>query len=91
MTHDELKQLANLARIDLSETELESVAQEFDAILGYVQQMDQATIGQVSEQSLQVNHARSDTTSHEENRFVDDLLANAPDTQDGFYKVPKIL
>ena len=91
MTHDELKKLAHLARIELSEAEIETFSKDFDSILAYVEQINKADISGIDSVYLQTNIARADEDPNQSNRYVAKLLADAPDSQDGFYKVPKIL
>lgn len=90
MELQEMKNLSHLARIEMSDTELASMAHEFEGILEYVAQINNVEIDISNTQHLQANVTRDDKP-----REVDfdgsTLLSGAPDTQDGFYKVPKIL
>lgn len=91
MTLDEMRQLAMLARIEFSDEELTGLAQDFDAILGYVAQVNESPISDIEIPQLQINGARADAQAYPSGQFVDKLIADAPASQDGFYKVPKIL
>ena len=91
ITHDEMKNLAMLARIEMSDAEMDAMAHDFDSILGYVDQINQVVVDDTSEKPLQVNVTHADVNPHASGTYSDKLLAGAPDTQDGFYKVPKIL
>ena len=85
-----MKNLAHLARIEMSDTELASMAHEFEGILGYVAQINKVEINDVSAEQLQTNVTRPDKVR--ETHFDGTaLVSGAPDAQDGFYKVPKIL
>ena len=91
MTHDEMKQLAHLARIELSDEEIESFAKDLDSILGYVEQINQVDISDIQAVYLETNIARADENPNQSSVYIEKLLADAPSSQDGFYKVPKIL
>jgi aspartyl-tRNA(Asn)/glutamyl-tRNA(Gln) amidotransferase subunit C len=91
MTTDEIKALAHLARIAVTDEEVAGFAKDLDSILGYVAQINAVDVSGVDVAPLQSNIARLDQNPNEPGKFFDDLLAGAPDAQDGFYKVPKIL
>ncbi len=91
ITIDEMKNLAMLARIEMSDEEMESMAHDFDSILAYVDQINKVVVDEVSEKPLQVNSTHTDANPYPAGTFSDKLIAGAPDAQDGFYKVPKIL
>jgi aspartyl-tRNA(Asn)/glutamyl-tRNA(Gln) amidotransferase subunit C len=91
MTTDEIKALAHLARIAVTDEEVAGFAQDLDSILGYVAQINAVDVSSIESVPLQSNVARPDQNPHESGQYVETLLAGAPDSQDGFYKVPKIL
>ncbi len=91
MTHDELKKLALLARVDLTDAEIDGFSRDLDSILGYVDQINSADVSGVGAAPLQYNVARSDENPNPSGQYSEKMLADAPETQDGFYKVPKIL
>ncbi len=90
---DDVKYVASLAKIAITDTEAIKLTKELDAILGYVRQLDGVdTTG--LEPTYQVtglvNVTRPDVpvdygTSQE------DLLKNAPRRRDGYIEVPKVL
>lgn len=90
---DEVRRLARLAQLSLSEDEVAGYQQEFEQILEYVKQLqavdvgDRQPTGQVSglEGRERPDEPRSDDVSR------DDLLNGAPDSQDGYIKVKKVL
>lgn len=92
----DVKKLADLARIDMSEKEMEEVAKDFDPILAYVSQVQEVSDGQDlsvknSEDHFLHNVIREDEVTNEREEYTLKVLANAPDTQDGFLKVKQIL
>jgi len=91
ITADEIKKLAHLARIEVTEEEVAQYAQDLESILGYVDQINNVDVSAVDAQQLQINSFRLDENPHESGQYIEPLLADAPASQDGFYKVPKIL
>ncbi len=90
MELQEMKNLAHLARIEMSDTELESMAHDIEGILGYVTQINSVQVNIMNVENLQKNTTRDDQVrAADYNGEV--LVSGAPDSQDGFYKVPKIL
>ena len=90
MTDEEIKNLAHLARIEMTEEEIGKFRSEIDPILAYVAQINAVQIDDIDAPQLQTNVARGDI-ARTDNYDGQDLLSGAPDSQDGFYKVPKIL
>lgn len=88
----EVAHLASLARIQLSEAELESLAGQLDQIIGFV-----ATVGEIASDDVApmshplplVNVTREDVVRPSLPRA--DVLAAAPDVQADRFAVPRIL
>jgi aspartyl-tRNA(Asn)/glutamyl-tRNA(Gln) amidotransferase subunit C len=91
ITHEEIEKLAHLARIDVTPDEVAEYAKDFESILGYIDQINTADISSIETVQLQVNTTRNDESAHAPGSYVEKLLADAPDIQDGYYKMPKIL
>ena len=91
ITRDEIKNLAGLARIEMTDAEMDAMAHDFEAILGYVDQVNQVVLPEVSEKPLRLNVTRADENATASETYSGKMLAGAPDAQDGFYKVQKIL
>ena len=95
----EIKKLANLSRIDIKDDEAKAMAQDFDAILAYVDQIKEVSeeIGDKDEvltnkeNYFLYNITREDEVANNDKGKREDILKNAPDTQDGFIKVKQIL
>ena len=93
LTKDDIKGLSMLARIAVSEDEEESLAKDLDSVLGYVSEVslivtevDSAPrVGELK------NVMREDADAHVGGEYTDMILANAPRTEGGYVKVPKII
>lgn len=100
MQLEDIKKLADLARIDLSEEEMATIAKDFDPILAYVGQVQEALKLTSARQGLDEkksedyflhNIMREDIVTNERGEYTKEILADSPDTEDGFLKVKQIL
>lgn len=91
MNKDDVKKIADLARIELSDKEAESLAEEFDSILGYIKQIESMpSYSGLSESKLK-NVMREDGDPHAPAEYTEAILSNAPARVGDFVKVKKIL
>ncbi|MBI6545181.1 MAG: Asp-tRNA(Asn)/Glu-tRNA(Gln) amidotransferase subunit GatC [Cyanobacteria bacterium NC_groundwater_1444_Ag_S-0.65um_54_12] len=87
-----VRQVAKLARLELTGEEEERFTEQLGKILEYVAQLQEVdTTGLVpTSHSIPLrNVMRADV--HVPSLPREDLLANAPETEGGFFRVPKIL
>lgn len=94
MNRDEVKHLATLARLKLSDNELDTYAKELGDILGYIEKIKEVSGADDSsrvESASVRNVLREDADPVPADTFKEDLLACAPETRDGYIKVKKIL
>ncbi len=87
----DIKKLASLSRIELTEGEEVSFVADIDSILGYVGQISSLVSPETSELSLVRNVFRSDEHPHETGLFTERILAEAPQKEGQYFKVKKIL
>ncbi|MFB6138672.1 MAG: Asp-tRNA(Asn)/Glu-tRNA(Gln) amidotransferase subunit GatC [Halobacteriaceae archaeon] len=83
---DAVRHVADLARIDLTDEEATAYAGQFAEILSYFD-----TLEEVPETDVEpdlVNVLRPD--EREESLDPEDALANAPETEDGKFKGPRV-
>jgi aspartyl-tRNA(Asn)/glutamyl-tRNA(Gln) amidotransferase subunit C len=92
VTSEQVRHIANLARIAMSEEELERLVPELNNILGWVEQLGEVDtegvepLATVIDQKLRL---REDQVI--EGNIRDEILANAPDAEHGFFAVPKVI
>jgi aspartyl-tRNA(Asn)/glutamyl-tRNA(Gln) amidotransferase subunit C len=91
ISNDEIKKLGDLARIEVSETEIAQFKQNLESILAYVDQIQNVDVGDVEEVHMVKNVVREDDNMIPAGTYTEDILNEAPDTKDGFIKVKKIL
>jgi aspartyl-tRNA(Asn)/glutamyl-tRNA(Gln) amidotransferase subunit C len=92
ITREEVAKLAELARLDIPESELDEYAKQLEIILESV-----AKVGEVSTKDVKpmshatglVNVFREDVTKESLSR--DEILRSAPATEDDRFRVPRIL
>jgi aspartyl-tRNA(Asn)/glutamyl-tRNA(Gln) amidotransferase subunit C len=84
--------IAALARIKVPAAELEGLAGELSKILTWVEQLDEIDVTGV-EPMTAVTHARPPLREDEvtDGGVRDKILANAPETTNGFFVVPKVV
>ena len=87
-----VKRVARLARIAVSQEEAEKMQGELNTILGFVEQLDEVDVSGVepmtSVVSMQIKK-REDIVN--DGNKADDIVANAPVTEDNFFMVPKVV
>lgn len=91
-TEDVLK-LARLARLKLTDDEVDKFADEISAILKYVEQLQSVDLSNL-EPTLQVTGLTNATRKDEVMNYgptASDLLKNAPETEDGHIRVKRML
>ena len=84
--------VAKLARIRVEEKDLPALANEFNTILGFIEQLNEVDVEGV-EPMVSVTPMR---LKRREDRVTDGnqqekILSNAPDAREGFFAVPKVV
>ena len=91
ITVKDVEHAAKLARLELSENEKEKFAVQLGDVLKYIEQMNEIDTSNVEPMAHAVdfvNVMRADTVNYEQTK--EELMMNAPDAENGFFKVPKI-
>jgi len=91
ITKEEIRNLAGLARIEILEGETEKLTKDVDAILDYVGQITSATGNLEKVVPKLRNVMRDDVVTNEEGKYTEKLLSDAPNREDQYLKVKKIL
>ena len=89
---DKVRKVAKLARLDLTDAEIQQFAGQLSAILEYVQKMNELDTSGVEPLAhcLPISNCfRPDVVT--ESLGTEKTLANAPQRDGPFFKVPKIL
>lgn len=90
MTEEQVQYLANLARLAVPEDQLQSMAHDIGAIIGFVDQIQKASLGSdtIVEYEKE-NIFREDVVAPIHPKY--DLIEAAPQHQDHFVKVTKVI
>lgn len=89
----DIKALAALSRIDIPETEEESLAREIPAILGFVEKIQEvaATLTPNPTPGEHRNIMREDEGEHAAYAHTEDLLSAAPSREGDYIKVRQVI
>ena len=88
----QVRHIAKLARIAMSDAEVEAMVPELNNILGWVEQLGEVDTDGVEPLTAVIdNHLRLRDDVVNDGRIRDKVLANAPDAQHGFFAVPKVI
>lgn len=93
LTIQEVEHIAKLARLKLTEQEKEKFAQQLSSILNYAKQLDEVDAINVEPTNQIIglrNIFRQDEINEKEKLEKEKLLQCAPDTEDGYIKVPSV-
>ena len=92
ITREQVEYVAHLSRLDLSEDEKDRFAHQLDAILQYVEKLNELDTGNV-EPLVHVAERCSVFREDAVGRSLPrpDALANAPDQSEGCFRVPRII
>jgi len=92
VSSEQVRHIAKLARIAMSEEELDRLVPELNNILGWVEQLGEVNTDGVQPLTAVIDQKlrlRDDVVNDGDVR--DDVLANAPEAQHGFFAVPKVI
>jgi aspartyl-tRNA(Asn)/glutamyl-tRNA(Gln) amidotransferase subunit C len=89
---EDVKHIAELARLKFSEDELQNYTHQLNEILGYMEKLNELDTSNVEPLSYPVemtNVFREDIAVPSVS--AEEALKNAPDKDDKFFKVPKVI
>jgi aspartyl-tRNA(Asn)/glutamyl-tRNA(Gln) amidotransferase subunit C len=87
-----VRRIAHLARIAVAEEEVDHLAGELNAILAFVEQLAEVDVTGVEPMTSVTPMAmkqRDDVVT--DGGIADDIVRNAPATQDHYFVVPKVI
>ena len=89
---DTVRKIAHLARIKLPEDRVDSMKDELNNILGWVEQLGEVDTSGVEPLSVVIpNSLRWREDKVTDGDIQDKVLANAPNAMHGFFAVPKVI
>ncbi len=87
-----VERIAGLARIAITPDEAATLAPELDHILGWIEQLGEVDTSGVEPMTAVIpNHLRLRDDVITDGGIRDQVLANAPQAEHGFFAVPKVI
>ena len=87
-----VRHIAHLARIAIAEEEINDLKGELNAILAFVEQLAEVDIAGVEPMtSVEPMEMKKRPDQVTDGRIPDDILRNAPMSQDHYFLVPKVV
>jgi len=90
----DVEKLADLARINVSDSEKQMFIKDLDSILAYVSEVQDV----VADKEIKPDYGylmnvnlRDDVNPHESSKYTKEIMENVPDAENGYLKVKKIL
>ena len=97
VTETEVRHVAKLARLALSDAEIDKMVPELNNILGWVEQLGEVDTDGIEPLTAVIDiptRLRDDVVDADPltgGNVRDKVLLNAPDAQHGFFAVPKVI
>ncbi|MEQ8447326.1 MAG: Asp-tRNA(Asn)/Glu-tRNA(Gln) amidotransferase subunit GatC [Pelagibacterium sp.] len=89
---DTVRRIGRLARIRITEDEVAAYEGELNAILGFVEQLDEVDVEGVEPMtSVTPMTLRRREDAVTDGGYADRIIANAPISEDNFFMVPKVV
>ena len=87
-----VKRIGRLARIRIEESEVAAYQEELNAILGFVEQLEEVNVDGVEPMTSvtpMTLRRRDDVIT--DGGYADKIVSNAPLSEDNFFMVPKVI
>ena len=92
VSSEQVRHIAKLARIGMTDAEIEALVPELNNILGWVEQLGEVNTDGVEPLTAVIDQKlrlRDDVVN--DGNIRNQVLANAPEAQHGFFAVPKVI
>jgi aspartyl-tRNA(Asn)/glutamyl-tRNA(Gln) amidotransferase subunit C len=90
VSKEEVKHIAKLARLDLSENEIQKMKKDLSEILDYFNLLQRASSVEIPNYKIKNQNLRKDEVISSHN-IADELIGAAPEKKDDYIKVKNIL
>jgi aspartyl-tRNA(Asn)/glutamyl-tRNA(Gln) amidotransferase subunit C len=89
---DTVRRIAHLARIAVADEEVEHLRGEINAILAFVEQLQEVNVDGVEPMtSVTPMQLKKRPDAVTDGNIADDILKNAPEREDHYFVVPKVV
>lgn len=92
LTRDDVKKVSSLARLRMTDEQMDSLLPKMNNIMGFIEQLsevDTDNVEPLSNVARSTLPLRKDEVNDGDCR--DKVLANAPESEEGFFAVPKVV
>ena len=88
-----VERIAKLSRISLTESEIKNLSSELDNILNWIEQLSELDTEGINPVFSSFDEEETKYRNDEINDggYREDIISNAPLTEDGFFLVPKVV
>lgn len=94
VSKNEVKKLGQLSRIGIKKEEVESIQGDLEKILGFVSKLKELPVPKgddLGAVKIPTNNVREDVSDLKGGEYTRKLLEQAPNVEEGFIKVKKVL
>jgi len=93
ITKEEIKKIASLSKIDISNDELDTYSNQISKILEYMSVLEEVDTSKVDDSSNSIieNHQFLREDKVEESLSRDEVMKLAPESDGVYFKVPKVI
>jgi len=94
ISEKDVKKLGQLARIGIKKEEVKSIQEDLEKILGFVSKLKELSIPEgdnLGVRKTPTNNIREDDSDSKGGEYMEKLLEQAPDVEEEFVKVKKVL
>lgn len=94
LTKAQVKHIAKLARLGLTEKEISKMQKELAVILDYINQLNQVDVSQAKpsfQANVICNVMRADQAEPQRRKTIEAMLSQAPDKEKDYVKVKQVL
>lgn len=92
LTKQDVQKVANLARLKMDDAHIEALVPKLSNIIGFVEQLSEVNTDNVEPLASVVDinlRLREDVVT--DGGYQKEILANAPETLEGYFVVPKVV
>ena len=88
LNRDELRKIAQLSSLELTDAELDALLPDVKKVLDYTDELADVSLGEEQLPARNINLLRPDTAHEQRDQ---EILSQAPATHDTYFVVPKII
>ena len=92
VTDENIKKISRLARIEVLEKDRETLAQQVDSIIGWVEKLNEVNTENVEPMvSVNADPLRVNKDEIADGNIAEDVLKNSDHAKYGYFSVPKVI